>query len=100
MYLSHSSYFLYIKIAFLDCVSYADINELALGNTNYIRLTSITDKRTTNNVMESFSGTVRERLNVVNGMFGNYYNRIKIFSASENFAFKIFCEMGFAQLFP
>ncbi|MEK6880602.1 MAG: DDE-type integrase/transposase/recombinase, partial [Nanoarchaeota archaeon] len=75
------------------CVSYAESIKLALGNTNHIRLTSITDKRTNNNVMERLNGTIRERLKVMRGLqnretadlmteaFGNYYNHIKIHSA-------------------
>ena len=74
------------------CVSYSESIKLALGNTNHIRLTSITDKRTNNNVMERLNGTIRERLKVMRGLqnresaelmttaFGNYYNHIKIHS--------------------
>lgn len=32
------------------CVSYSESIKLVLGNINHIRLTSITDKRTNNNV--------------------------------------------------
>ncbi|MBS3100792.1 DDE-type integrase/transposase/recombinase [Candidatus Woesearchaeota archaeon] len=75
------------------CVSYSKSIKLALGNTNHIRLTSITDKRTNNNVMERLNGTIRERLKVMRGLqnketadlmteaFGNYYNHIKIHSS-------------------
>lgn len=75
------------------CVSYEQSIPLALGNTHHIRLTSIRDKRTNNNVMERLNGTVRERLKVMRGLhskqsadlmteaFGNYYNHIKIHSA-------------------
>ncbi len=75
------------------CMSYEQSIPLALGNTNHIRLTSITDKRTNNNVMERLNGTIRERLKVMRGLqnretadlmteaFGNYYNHIKIHSA-------------------
>ena len=63
-----------------------------MGSTNHIRLTSIRDKRTNNNVMERLNGTIRERLKVMRGLqdresaevmtstFVNYYNHIKIHS--------------------
>jgi len=75
------------------CVSYEQSIPLALGNANHIRLKTIKDKRTNNNVMERLNGTIRERLKVMRGLqnketadlmtesFGNYYNHIKIHSA-------------------
>ena len=75
------------------CMSYEQSIPLALGNTNHIRLVSITDKRTNNNVMERLNGTIRERIKVMRGLqdrksadlmteaFGNYYNHIKIHSS-------------------
>lgn len=74
------------------CVSYEQSIKRTLGQTNHIRLTSIRDKRTNNNVIERLNGTIRERLKVMRGMhnlgtaglmteaFANYYNHIKIHS--------------------
>ena len=74
------------------CVPYMESIKRVMGQTNHIRLTSIRDKRTNNNVMERLNGTIRERLKVMRGMqntetadlmteaFGNYYNHIKIHS--------------------
>lgn len=72
------------------CVSYEQSIKRTLGHSNHIRLKSITDKRTNNNIVERLNGTVRERLKVMRGMqnlqtadlmtqsFANYYNHIKI----------------------
>ncbi|MBW2980120.1 DDE-type integrase/transposase/recombinase [Candidatus Woesearchaeota archaeon] len=74
------------------CVSYAEAVKRTLGRTNHIRLRSIRDKRTNNNVIERLNGTVRERLKVMRGLqsletaeimteaYANYYNHIKIHS--------------------
>ncbi|MBI4009689.1 MAG: DDE-type integrase/transposase/recombinase [Candidatus Aenigmarchaeota archaeon] len=74
------------------CVPYIESIKRTLGSTNHIRLTSIRDKRTNNNVMERLNGTIRERLKVMRGLqdresaevmtsaFVNYYNHIKIHS--------------------
>lgn len=74
------------------CVSYAESIKRTLGQTNHIRLTSITDKRTNNNVVERLNGTIRERLKVMRGLqdlksaelmtqaYANYYNHVRIHS--------------------
>lgn len=74
------------------CVPYRESIKRTLGQANHIRLVSITDKRTNNNIVERLNGTIRERLKVMRGLqnletanvmteaFANYYNHIKIHS--------------------
>ena len=74
------------------CVPYTQSIKRTLGQANHIRLKSITDKRTNNNVVERLNGTIRERLKVMRGLqnletadimteaYANYYNHIKIHS--------------------
>ena len=64
-----------------------------MPETNHIRLTSITDKRTNNNNIERLNGTIRDRVKTMRGMqsietaeiitsgFRNYYNFIRPHSA-------------------
>lgn len=72
------------------CVGYDKNIKAVMSSTNHIRLTSIRDKRTNNNICERLNGMIRARLKVRRGMqnlgtadlmteaFANYYNPIKI----------------------
>lgn len=77
------------------CHSYNRSIPKEMPETSQIRLTSIRDKRTNNNIIERLNGTNRDRFKTMRGFdneesasimttaFGNYYNFIKIHSTIE-----------------